>query len=97
MRSERLGNIEPSGIWLVDADGGGLVPVTENYGVNVSPQWLPDGRHLLFISNRDVRSISDRSDGVLETRVTGPRVGVVTLFVTIPEETSKFLLGKNLA
>ncbi|MCH8938998.1 MAG: PD40 domain-containing protein, partial [Gemmatimonadetes bacterium] len=55
LMSDALGNIAPSGIWLVDADSGGLVPVTENDGVNVSPQWLPDGRHLLFISNRDVR------------------------------------------
>ena len=53
--SDRLGNINPSGIWVVDADSGGLVAVTQSDHLNVSPQWLPDGRHLLFISNRDVR------------------------------------------
>jgi len=55
MASGQLGEIAASGIWLVDADSGGLVPVTQGDHLNVSPQWLPDGRHLLFISNRDVR------------------------------------------
>ena len=55
LMSDALGNIAPSGIWLMDADSGGLVPVTQGDHLNVSPQWLPDGRHLLFISNRDVR------------------------------------------
>ena len=52
---EMLGNVRGSQIMVVDVVGGELVEVTEMDGVNVSPQWLPDGRHLLFVSNRDVR------------------------------------------
>ena len=53
IRAETLGNIAPSSIWIVDVDGGEPVEVTEHLSLNVSPAWLPDGRHLMFISNRD--------------------------------------------
>jgi len=46
-------NISPSSIWLVGADGGEPVQVTDSATLNVSPAWMPDGRHLLFISDRD--------------------------------------------
>jgi Tol biopolymer transport system component len=48
-----LGNIAPSEIWLVPAAGGAPVRVTEGRALNTSPVWLPDGRGLLFVSNRD--------------------------------------------
>ena len=48
-----LGNIAPSSIWLVRVEGGDPVPITEHPSLNVSPVWLPDGRHILFVSNRD--------------------------------------------
>jgi serine/threonine-protein kinase len=47
-----LGNSAPSSIWVVDMDGEGF-QVTDDVHLNVSPAWMPDGRHLLFISNRD--------------------------------------------
>ncbi len=50
---ETLGNVAPSSIWLVGVDGGEPVQVTDDTNLNVSPAWMPDGRHLLFISNRD--------------------------------------------
>jgi serine/threonine-protein kinase len=53
IRAETLGNVAPSSIWIVNVDGGEPVEVTEHLSLNVSPAWLPDGRHLLFISNRD--------------------------------------------
>ena len=37
--------------------------------MNVSPQWLPDGRHLLFVSNRD----GPRGIYVVEVEPEGPR------------------------
>ena len=45
------GNVAPSSIWIV-SPGSAPVRVTEDRSLNVSPQWLPDGR-LLFISNRE--------------------------------------------
>jgi len=50
---EWLGNVSPSSIWLVGVDGGEPVQVTDDTNLNVSPAWMPDGRHLLFVSNRD--------------------------------------------
>jgi TolB protein len=51
--AEWLGNVAPSSIWLVGVDGGEPVQLTDDTELNVSPAWMPDGRHLLFISNRD--------------------------------------------
>ncbi|HEX8905189.1 MAG TPA: hypothetical protein VF771_10130, partial [Longimicrobiaceae bacterium] len=48
-----LGNGAPSEIWLVPAAGGQAVRVTGGQSLNTSPTWLPDGRGLLFVSNRD--------------------------------------------
>ncbi len=48
-----LGNVAPSWIWIMRVDGSDPVQVTRHPSLNVSPVWLPDGRHLLFISNRD--------------------------------------------
>ena len=48
-----FGNLAPSAIWLVPAAGGQPVPVTDNKSLNMSPVWLPRGRQLLFISDRD--------------------------------------------
>jgi Tol biopolymer transport system component len=47
------GNIAPSTIWTVPVGGGEPVAVTTRQSLNASPAWLPDGRHLLFVSNRD--------------------------------------------
>jgi serine/threonine-protein kinase len=53
-----LPNTGDSSIWILDANGGDPIPVTDENHLNVSPQWLPDSRHLLFVSNRDgVRGI----------------------------------------
>jgi Tol biopolymer transport system component len=46
------GNVFPSSIWVVAADGGAPREVVAEGYLNVSPAWL-DRRHLLFVSNRD--------------------------------------------
>jgi Tol biopolymer transport system component len=46
------GNVLWSSIWIVNPDGGEPQRVTTDDYLNVSPTWL-DGRHLLFVSNRD--------------------------------------------
>jgi Tol biopolymer transport system component/DNA-binding SARP family transcriptional activator len=66
----RIGaNVADASIWILDADGGEPVRVTDDEHMNVSPQWLPDNRHLLFISNRE----GQREVYVVEVGPTGPR------------------------
>ncbi len=48
-----IGNIAPSSIWMVAASGGPPVRVTDATALNTSPVWMPDGRTLLFVSDRD--------------------------------------------
>ena len=63
-----FGNKGPSAIALVPAAGGAPVPVTDNAALNVSPTWMPDSRHILFVSNRegarDVYAVRVGSSGV---------------------------------
>jgi Tol biopolymer transport system component len=47
------GNLAPSAILVVPAEGGTPVSVTENTSLNTSPVWLPGRRSLLFISDRE--------------------------------------------
>jgi Tol biopolymer transport system component/tRNA A-37 threonylcarbamoyl transferase component Bud32 len=46
------GNVAPSSIWVVSAQGGEPRQVAGDGFLNVSPTWL-DARHLLYASNRD--------------------------------------------
>ena len=62
-------NVANASIWILDADGGEPVPVTDEEHLNVSPQWLPDSRHLLFVSDRD----GPRGIYVVEVGPEGPR------------------------
>jgi len=62
-------NVANASIWILDANGGKPVSVTDEGNLNVSPQWLPDSRHLLFISNRE----GQREVYVVELGPTGPR------------------------
>jgi Tol biopolymer transport system component/tRNA A-37 threonylcarbamoyl transferase component Bud32 len=52
-RRSQLGNIAPSRILVIPADGGAPVEVAGDKALNLSPVWLPDSRQLLFVSNRD--------------------------------------------
>jgi eukaryotic-like serine/threonine-protein kinase len=62
-------NVMPTSIWLLDAhDGGDPVRVTDETAMDVSPQWL-DGRHLLFVSDRD----GPRGIYAVEVGPDGPR------------------------
>ena len=47
------GNASPSSIWIVGKNGGDSVRVTDGANLNVGPVWFPDGRSLLFVSDRD--------------------------------------------
>ena len=48
-----IGNIAPSSISIVSASGGRPERVTDATSLNTSPAWMPDGRSLLFVSDRD--------------------------------------------
>ncbi|MEQ1693192.1 MAG: protein kinase, partial [Gemmatimonas sp.] len=47
-----LGNLGASSLWVIPVDGGAAVRVTDAASLNTSPQWSPDGRTLLFVSDR---------------------------------------------
>jgi Tol biopolymer transport system component len=61
-------NVLASSIWIVDAEGGEPVRVTDEESMDVSPVWLDDD-HLLFVSNRD----GPREVYVVEVGSAGPR------------------------
>jgi len=48
-----FGNSGASAIWIVPLDGSPPTELTRDHGVNVSPQWSPDGRALFWVSDRD--------------------------------------------
>ena len=48
-----FGNIAASSIWVVSADAGAPMRVTDDQSLNVSPTWAPSGGGLLYISNRE--------------------------------------------
>jgi len=57
-----------SSIWIIDAEGGEPVRVTDEGFVDISPAWLDD-EHLLFVSDRD----GPREVYVVEVGPSGPR------------------------
>jgi len=74
----RSGNLSDASIWIIDASGGEPVAITSQEHMNLSPQWLPDSRHIVFVSNRDgprgVYIVEVGPDGPLGDvqRVAGP-------------------------
>ncbi len=73
-----FGNIASSSIWTAPVRGRDPVPLTDNEFLNTSPVWVPDGRHLLFVSNRggarDVYQGHVSDDGV----PSGPPIRLTT-------------------
>jgi dipeptidyl aminopeptidase/acylaminoacyl peptidase len=48
-------------IWLMDADGSNAHPLTDVLSAPAHPQWMPDGRSLVFLDH-----FSERQDGLFE-------------------------------
>lgn len=48
----RLAYLCDNAIWVIDADGGHPVKVTDHPSGNETPRWAPDGERLAFISRR---------------------------------------------
>jgi serine/threonine-protein kinase len=53
MGTKYFANEGQSGISIVPLNGDPPVTVTEQTAVNIAPAWTPDGRGLLFVSDRD--------------------------------------------
>jgi Tol biopolymer transport system component len=51
--SSGYGNAAPSSIWTASATGGDSALVTDAAHLNTGPMWWPDGRSILFVSDRD--------------------------------------------
>ena len=47
--SERDGNSE---IYVINVDGTGLLRLTDHAGVDADPAWSPDGKQIVFVSDR---------------------------------------------
>jgi Tol biopolymer transport system component/tRNA A-37 threonylcarbamoyl transferase component Bud32 len=47
-----FGNVAPSWITIVDPETGRVTGVSDSLSSNVAPVWTPDGRTVLFVSNR---------------------------------------------
>ncbi len=45
-----------SNIWIIDYDGGNHYPLTTGNFKDGSPRWSPDGKKLIYVSNRSGRS-----------------------------------------
>ena len=62
-----FGNIAPTAIVIVPAAGGTAVETIDRTAMNLSPVWSPDGRQLLFVSNRqgprDIYAVNIGRDG----------------------------------
>jgi TolB protein len=61
-------------IWLVRPDGTGLRQLTRHAGANWSPRWSPDGKRIVFASDRKHSDLLDiyvmDADGGRQTRLT---------------------------
>ncbi len=53
VNSAGYGNAAPSAIWTASATGGDSALVTDAQYLNTAPVWWPDGRGILFVSDRD--------------------------------------------
>jgi eukaryotic-like serine/threonine-protein kinase len=85
--SVHFANVGTSSLWVIPVDGGPPVRVTDAANLNLSPQWTPDGRALLFVSDRgggrDIYGVpvagNGAPDGVPERVTTGLGAQTITL------------------
>jgi len=88
-----IGNKAPSSIHIVSLSNKNSVQVTNDEHLNVSPVWTPDGKHILFISDRggarDIYVASLRSSGKPKTPPTRLTTGLDTHTISISKDGQK--------
>ena len=85
-------------LWLVRADGTGLRRLTDGPGSDGDPSWMPDGRSILFTSNRDSRGDIYRvwlADGRIE-RLTRNLAGRAIMPAVAPDGRRVAFAGQTL-
>lgn len=93
-----MGNIAASSIWVAPVEGGDPVRITGETSLNMSPAWLPGGRRLLYVSNkegsRDIYEIHLDASG----KPSGPAVRLTTgldaFTISLSQGTGKFAYAK---
>ncbi|MBI4520145.1 MAG: PD40 domain-containing protein, partial [Gemmatimonadetes bacterium] len=82
-----LGNLGPSAVFVVPAEGGDAIQLTDRRFLHMSPTWSPDSRSLFLVSTRDggrdvyripVAPGGD-ADGEMERITTGLNAGTIGL------------------
>ena len=85
-------------LWLVGADGTGLRRLTDGPGSDGDPSWMPDGRSIVFTSNRDSRGDIYRvwlADGRIE-RLTRNLAGRAIMPAVAPDGRRAAFAGQTL-
>jgi Tol biopolymer transport system component len=70
---QALSSSQNHDIWVINADGSGLIQLTTSDSDEVWPIWSPDGRRLTFTSNRDDKADiwAMNADGTNQINLTG--------------------------
>jgi len=92
-------NLAPSAIWIVPTLRGPAVRVTDAVHLNTSPRFTPDGKNLLYVSNRDgARDIYQQpvSNGQLGARVTRLTTGSGAANISLTADGRSLVYGSRL-
>lgn len=90
-----IGNKAPSSISILTISKGSSVQVTQDVSLNMSPVWTPDGKQLLFISDRggarDIYAVSLSSSGKPKTLPRSLTTGIAAHTISISKDGQKLV------
>jgi Tol biopolymer transport system component len=88
-----FGNLAPSAVIIIPAEGGAPIALTDSVAMNHSPVWADEGRRILFISDRDgprdVYALSVGSDGSAQGTPTRLTTGLSAQMVSVTADGSR--------
>jgi tRNA A-37 threonylcarbamoyl transferase component Bud32 len=67
--ADEIAFIVNNDVWIMNVDGSDLRQLTNDRAVKSDLQWLPDGKTLIFISGRDIKTV-DAESGRVDTMTT---------------------------